>query len=147
MVRSTGKPIGDWQAERHGGIAGEVRVVARILLPPRDWLLARIDARFASILDGGGSAEIAALLDRKLEPALPVMTAIGVREIGGFVVGTLTRSDALAAGQAATRRYAKRQYTWFRNQSPDDWLRIHDPLDAGAARNLASDLAADGGWT
>lgn len=128
VVRATGRPIADWQARRHGGIADRVRISARVLLPPRDWLLARTDARFATMMQGDGPAEVAALLARGLDPALPVMTAIGVREIGGFIAGALTREDALAAGQAATRRYAKRQYTWFRNQSPPDWARLEEAL-------------------
>lgn len=142
VVRSTGLPLGAWQARRHGGISGDFRIVARILLPPRAWLAARTDARFAAMLSNGGVDEVAALLARGLDPRLPVMNAIGVPEIGGFVTGALTRDQALAAGQAATRRYAKRQYTWFRNQPPAEWSRIEAPLDAALARELAADFAA-----
>ena len=74
-------------------------------------------------------AEVEALLARKLDPELPVMRAIGVREIAATVRGELTREQALAAGQLATRRYAKRQYTWFANQPPADWPRFVEPLE------------------
>ena len=53
----------------------------------------------------------------------PVMRAIGVPEIAAMLHGEIDREEALARGQAATRQFAKRQYTWFRNQSPDSWPR------------------------
>jgi len=134
VVRSTGRPIAEWQAEREGGIGGSVRLRPLILLPPRDWLYARCDERFAAMLDGGAVAEVEALLDRALDPALPVMRAIGVREIAAFIRGEATREQTLIAGAQATRRYAKRQYTWFANQPPADWRRLHDiPSEAALA--------------
>jgi len=57
------------------------------------------------------------------------MRAIGVREIASFLDGTLSREEALAAGRQATRNYAKRQYTWFRHQTPASWPRLEAPLD------------------
>jgi tRNA dimethylallyltransferase len=59
---------------------------------------------------------VRALLARKLSPDLPAMKAVGVREITGFLAGNLSREQALAAAQQATRRYAKRQYTWLRHR-------------------------------
>ena len=70
------------------------------------------------MLDGGAVAEVEALLMRGLDPELPVMRAIGVREIAAMLRRELTCDQALAAGQLATRRYAKRQYTWFAHQPP-----------------------------
>ena len=69
-------------------------------------------------------AEVGALLSRNLDPNLPVMRAIGVSELGALLRGELTREQAIAAGQQATRRYAKRQYTWFAHQPPPDWPRF-----------------------
>jgi tRNA dimethylallyltransferase len=60
------------------------------------------------------------------------MRAIGVREIAAFLGGVISRDEALEAGRRATRRYAKRQYTWFAHQSPADWPRWTQPLDGGA---------------
>ncbi len=72
------------------------------------------------------------------------MRAIGVREIAAWLNGDVTREEAIAAGQQATRRYAKRQYTWFAHQPPADWPRFREPLEddalgasAGAARDEA----------
>ncbi|MND03803.1 tRNA dimethylallyltransferase [compost metagenome] len=60
------------------------------------------------------------------------MRAIGVPEIAGWLRGAWSREDALARGQQATRNYAKRQYTWFRRQPPEDWPRIEtQSYDAG----------------
>ena len=76
-----------------------------------------------------GLAEVRRLLDRRLDPDLPVMRAIGVREIAGYLTGALGRDEALQAGRTATRQYAKRQYTWFSRQPPPDWPRLHQPLE------------------
>ena len=74
-------------------------------------------------------AEVEALLARKLNPNLPVMRAIGVRELSAYLLGNTTLDEAVAAGQRATRRYAKRQYTWFAHQPPADWPRFQEALD------------------
>jgi tRNA dimethylallyltransferase len=123
VVRSTGQPMAHWQEKRVGGIAGAIDLQPLILLPPRDGLYARCDARFARMLENGAVEEVEALLARGLDPALPVMRAIGVTEVTGFLRGTLSRDEALARGQQATRKYAKRQYTWFRRQPPQEWAR------------------------
>lgn len=141
VVRSTGHPLAHWQARRVGGIGDAVALSACLLLPPRPWLHTRCDARFETILDDG-AGEVEALLARGLDPALPVMNAIGVREIGGWIGGTMTRAEAREAGQAATRAYAKRQVTWFRNQSPPEWLQVEEALEAHHIAAHASSFAA-----
>lgn len=137
VVRSTGRPIADWQAARIGGIGDQVRLHPVILLPDRSWLYARCDRRFETMLDSGGLDEVAALLTRRLSPDLPVMRAIGVPEIAQLLRGDLSRAAAIAAGQQATRNYAKRQFTWFRNQPPSAWQRIERELDNKDILNLA----------
>jgi len=121
VVRSTGRPLAAWQAKRSGGIAEDVRLAPLILLPPRDRLYAACDTRFTAMLEGGAIEEVEALLARGLDPALPAMRAIGVPEITGWLRGEQDRDTMLAAGQAATRRYAKRQYTWLAHQLPPYW--------------------------
>ena len=132
VVRSTGRTLQAWQAEKAGGIGGEVALAPLVLLPPRDWLNARCDARFAAILSDEGIAEVARLLDRHLPALAPVMRAIGVPEIAALLRGEMTRDEALAAGRTATRQYAKRQYTWFRRQPPTAWPRFEAALDCEA---------------
>ena len=121
VVRSTGHPMVYWQDRQTGGIAPQITLHPLIVLPDREWLYERCDLRFERMLDHGACDEVASLLARDLDPALPVMRAIGVPEIAGLLQGELSRAQAIAAGQLATRQYAKRQYTWFRNQPPDDW--------------------------
>jgi tRNA dimethylallyltransferase len=142
VVRSTGRPLAEWQREKSGGIAGEVRLLPLILLPPRDWLYARCDQRFEAMLGQDGIEEVRRLLARGLDPALPVMRAIGVPEMAAFLRGELSRDEALAAGRTATRQYAKRQYTWFSRQPPADWPRLREPLDCGHLPNALAQLAA-----
>ena len=129
VVRSTGRPLGDWHSEKSGGIGGEVTLNPLVLLPPRDWLYARCDQRFAAMLDGGAIGEVEALLARHLDPALPVMRAIGVPDIAALIRGDVSLDQARLAGAQSTRRYAKRQYTWFAHQPPHDWPRYGEPLD------------------
>jgi len=133
VVRSTGRPLAHWHKHLEGGIIDRVALRPVILLPPRDWLIARFDQRFALMLDQGAIDEVAALVERTLNPQLPVMRAIGVREIaeGG------DRAEMIARGTLATRRYAKRQYTWFSNQPPPDWPRFTAPLDSPRAIDQA----------
>jgi tRNA dimethylallyltransferase len=138
VILSTGRTLADWQEKRSGGIGDAVALTPLLLLPPRDWLVERCDRRFAAMVDEGAVAEVEALLARHLDPELPVMRAIGVRELGALVRGEATRQQAIVAGQLATRRYAKRQYTWFANQPPAEWPRWTGPLDeAGLASALS----------
>ncbi len=128
VVRGTGRTLADWQIERVGGIGDRLDVRALILIPDRDWLNARIDQRFAEMAETS-QAEVAALLDRTDIPQdAPIRRAIGVPEIAGLVRGEMSKTDAIAAGSLATRRYAKRQYTWLRHQPPAVWTRT-DALD------------------
>ena len=129
VILSTGRTLGEWQEQREGSIAGEVELRALILLPPRKSLYARCDERFAHMIDHGAVSEVEALLARKLNPNLPVMRAIGVRELSAYLLGSSTLDEAIAAGQQATRRYAKRQYTWFAHQPPAEWPRFQEALD------------------
>ncbi|MEA3048651.1 MAG: tRNA dimethylallyltransferase [Sphingomonadales bacterium] len=132
VVRSTGRTLTAWQAEKHGGIGGRVTLAPLILLPARGWLHARCDARFEAIFSEDGVEEVSRLLARRLPALAPVMRAIGVREIASFLRGEMTREEALAAGKIATRQYAKRQYTWFRRQPPADWPRFEAAPEEGA---------------
>jgi tRNA dimethylallyltransferase len=124
VKRSTGVTLADWQLAKAGGIGEEVTLHPLILLPDRAWLYERCDRRFTTMLDAGAIAEVEALLARELDPDLPVMRAIGVPEIAAFLAEILDRDAMIAAGQQATRNYAKRQFTWFRRQPPQEWPRF-----------------------
>ena len=139
VVLSTGRPLAEWQQHREGGIAAEVDLRPLIVLPPRVWLYSRCDDRFAHMMERGAVEEVEALLARHLNPNLPIMRAIGVREIASYLNGEVSLEEAIAAGQQSTRRYAKRQYTWFSHQPPPDWPRFKEELD-GAVIDRALEL-------
>jgi len=133
VVRSTGKPLAAWQAELSGGIGAGVALHPLVLLPPRDWLYARCDLRFAQMLERGATDEVRHLLARNLDPALPVVRAIGVPEIAALLRGEIALDEARERGAQATRNYAKRQYTWFRRQPPHNWPRVEsEHFDPGS---------------
>ena len=129
VILSTGRTLSEWQEQREGGIADAVELRPLVLLPPRKWLYARCDERFTRMIDEGAVSEVEALLARNLNPNLPVMRAIGVRDISSYLRGEATLDEAIATGQQATRRYAKRQYTWFAHQPPAKWPRFKEALD------------------
>ncbi len=139
VVRSTGKPLNHWQKFLEGGIGDAITLHPLILLPERQLLYDRCDQRFETMLDLGAVEEVEALMARNLDPALPVMRAIGVREIAAWLGGDCTREEMIEAGKLATRQYSKRQYTWFRNQPPEDWPRTaldNNSIDVLFARLL-----------
>jgi tRNA dimethylallyltransferase len=132
VVRATGRTLREWQEEKVGGIEDAVALRPLILLPPRAWLHARCDERLEKIFSDEGIEEVCSLLERRLPALAPVMRAIGVREIAGFLRGEMSRDQALAAARIATRQYAKRQYTWFRRQPPAAWPRFEAALEGDA---------------
>ena len=114
VVSATGRPLAEWQ--RIDAPLPLPAPAAIILLPPRDVLYAACDARLLAMVERGVIDEVAALRARGLSPNLPAMKAVGVRELALYLDGKVSREDAIAAAQQATRRYAKRQYTWLRHR-------------------------------
>jgi len=74
------------------------------------------------MIEQGALDEVKALADRRLDPDLPAMKAVGVRELMAHLAGETSLKQAMEQTRQATRNYAKRQLTWFRNQTPD-WAR------------------------
>ena len=140
VARGTGRTLADWQAQRVGGIQDAIDLVPLILLPPRDWLFERIERRFGVMVAGGAVDEVERLLERDLDPALPVMRAIGVPEISGWLRGEISRAEMLELGTIATRQYGKRQYTWFSRQPPATWPVSNEKLDDSEIDRLAIKL-------
>jgi tRNA dimethylallyltransferase len=114
VVAATGRPLAEWQRAQEA--TAELSAAAIVLLPPRAELYRAGDARFLAMLQQGALAEVETLVARRLDPALPAMKAVGMRELQAFLQGQLSREVAIAQAQQATRRYAKRQYTWFNHQ-------------------------------
>ena len=124
VKRSTGVTLADWQQAKSGGISEEVTLRPIVVMPERQWVYDRCDLRFEKMLEDGAIEEVEALLARDLSPDLPVMRAIGVPEIAQLIREEITHEDAIAAGGQSTRQYAKRQFTWLRNQCPPAWPRV-----------------------
>jgi tRNA dimethylallyltransferase len=119
VLDSTGRSLLDF----HGKAAAPPLVdpaayEAVFLDPDRAWLHARIDARFAAMLDEGGLEEARALMEMGLDPSLPAMRAHGVAHLIAHLQGRTDLDAAAARASGDTRRYAKRQKTWFRHQMP-----------------------------
>ena len=95
-----------------------------VIEPQRPLLIERIEARFARMVADGAMDEVEALLALALDPALPAMKAIGVRELAMVIEGRATLAQAQKLASIATRQYAKRQSTWFRNQLGPEWQRV-----------------------
>jgi tRNA dimethylallyltransferase len=120
VVRATGITIGAWQ--RRGLEPAPYRFFSVLLMPPRDILYDVCDRRFERMIAAGALDEAAALAERGLDPALPAMKAVGLPELLRHVRGETSLDAAIADAQRATRRYAKRQMTWFRHQMSADLL-------------------------
>ena len=119
VIEATGRSLADWQAEpAQGGVPG-ARFLLLALVPPRDDLYARCDARFDLMLQQGALDEVRALDALGLDPMLPVMKALGVPELRKYLHGEWNLDEAAEKAKTLTRRFAKRQCTWIRNQFPD----------------------------
>lgn len=123
VARSTGRSLTDWRAEPAKPLLDPDAVLPYVVERPREHLYARCDARVEAMLTQGALQEVAALLERRLSPDLPLMKAVGVRELGEYLAGSISLDEATERMKMQTRRYAKRQLTWFRNQTPD-WPRL-----------------------
>ena len=118
----SGRSILDWQGDR--GTPLVASTARRIVIEPdREVLAARIASRIDRMGDEGAIAEVAALLARSIPASMPAMKAIGVRELAETQAGRVSLAQAKERMAAATRRYAKRQSTWFRTQLDAGWDR------------------------
>ncbi len=115
VIEATGTPLSVWQKS-----PGTPQLVARafniLVLPPRDDLYGACDARFAAMIENGALAEVQALRDRGVDLTKGIGKALGVPQIAAALAGDSSLKEAAGLAQTATRQYAKRQMTWFRNQ-------------------------------
>jgi len=144
VKRASGVALSDLQAET-APLVDRGRWRGIVIRPPRDTLYARIEARFDQMLAAGALDEARLLAARDLDRALPAMKAVGVPPLLDHLAGTVELKAAIEIAKRDSRRFAKRQYTWFSNQHPG-WARIEslDPDDQRAelARHLKSEFGA-----
>jgi tRNA dimethylallyltransferase len=119
VILATGRPLANWQREGATPIVESDSAVRIFLQVERKELYTRIDARFNAMLAAGALEEAGALARRRLDPALPAMKAHGVPWLIRHLEGQLDLGEAAEAAKRDTRRYTKRQATWFRHQLPD----------------------------
>jgi tRNA dimethylallyltransferase len=137
----TGRPLSWWHREAPAD-APPVPVLVVVLDLDREELDRRIDARTEAMLAHGLVEEVTDLLDRGVDRASPGLTAVGYREIVGFLDGRWSLDEAAASIARATRQYARRQLTWFRNQLPSEGvLRLDASLPVGELVRTV-----DGAW-
>ncbi|MBV9566551.1 MAG: tRNA (adenosine(37)-N6)-dimethylallyltransferase MiaA [Hyphomicrobiales bacterium] len=125
IFEATGRSLREWQeGERPSPLLAPEPCVRLFLEPDRDELRRRIDQRFEAMLAQGALDEIRRLAARRLDPSLPAMRAHGVPWLLAHLRGEISLADAALAAKADTRRYARRQFTWFRHQMPGwSWQR------------------------
>jgi tRNA dimethylallyltransferase len=124
---ASGRSIVEWQKQTGKALIDTSAARKIIIEPDRQWLGARIEKRFAEMMQEGALDEVKTLLSLELSRELPAMRAIGVKEITEVLAGKLEADRAAELATIATRQYAKRQMTWFRNQFGEDWERLPYP--------------------
>ncbi|TGQ42759.1 tRNA (adenosine(37)-N6)-dimethylallyltransferase MiaA [Mesorhizobium sp. M00.F.Ca.ET.216.01.1.1] len=125
VLDASGRSILEWQAERGRPLIDRTSTRFLVIEPDRAELVSRIEARFDSMLDKGALDEVKQLTALNLDPGLPAMKAIGVRELRAAMAGDMSFPEAIERAKIATRQYAKRQATWFRHQLGPEWQRLH----------------------
>jgi tRNA dimethylallyltransferase len=134
IFAATGRPLVSFHGARQPGPLGHVPVIKLFLAPEREELRRRIDRRFVAMMEQGALDEVRALGERGLDAMLPAMRAHGVPSLLAHLRGEISLDEAVAKGQGDTRRYAKRQFTWFRHQLPDwQWVEPDGAFEAAMA--------------
>ena len=129
VVLATGRPLSEWHREGLPPLIDAARAAKVFITCERKELVARIEMRFAAMLKAGALDEVRALSRRLLDPSLPAMKAHGVPWLIRHLNGEISLEEAAAGAVMDTRRYAKRQLTWFRNQMPGwSWLPAETAL-------------------
>jgi len=131
VATGTDKPLSEWQSSTKPLIPPGYWKGA-VLLPAREQLYAKINARFGDMVREGGLDEARRVRDLNLEPSLPAMKAIGLRELISHLNGEISLDEAIETAARETRRFAKRQYTWLRGQMKD-WEKVETLQDRHAA--------------
>jgi tRNA dimethylallyltransferase len=119
VVLATGRSLSDWHRDGQPALIGPERAAKVFITCERRQLVARIETRFAAMLKAGALEEVGVLAARRLDPMLPAMKAHGVPWLIRHLNGEISLDEAAEGSIMDTRRYAKRQVTWFRNQMKD----------------------------
>lgn len=129
VILATGRSLSEWHQEGMAPLVDPSRAAKIFLTCERTELVARIEKRFALMLEVGALDEVRALAARHLDPLLPAMKAHGVPWLIRYLNGEISLDEAAAGGVMDTRRYAKRQVTWFKGQMKD-WTAVKPDISA-----------------
>lgn len=132
VIDATGVSLADWQETAGAPILRDGTTLKLVVAPERETIYAAIDARFDAMLRQGALREAEALAALDLAPELPLMRALGVRELIAYLSGTMSLEAATAKAKTESRRYAKRQMTWAR-RFMSDWTWFPDGQAAASA--------------
>lgn len=140
VLDESGRSILEWQAARGRPLIDRASTRFLVIEPDRAELVERIEARFDRMLEKGALDEVRRLTELGLDPDLPAMKAIGVRELHAAMASELSFPEAIERAKIATRQYAKRQATWFRHQLGPEWLRLRpgDRVESTISQPLSS---------
>lgn len=135
VIEATGVSLAEWQGTAGTPTLQSDAVLKLVVAPEREAVYAAIEARFDRMLDEGAIDEVRALVDLRLDPSLPAMRALGVRELTAYLTGAMTLDEATTKAKTESRRYAKRQMSWTRRFMAEwDWFP-----DGNAAVEAASE--------
>lgn len=138
VIDATGVSLADWQGTAGSPILRSDAVTRLVVAPEREAVYAAIDARFDAMMEQGAREEVAALMALQLDESLPLMRALGVRELAAYLAGDMTLEGAVAKAKTESRRYAKRQMTWAKRFMTDwEWFPDADAAVAHAERAIA----------
>lgn len=140
VARSTGRRLSEWQAETHPIVPSRFAKFC-VLTPPRETLYDRINSRYEDMLRGGGLEEAKGVFEKNYDESLPVMKAIGLRQLRSYFDGDETLDEAIDSAKRESRRFAKRQMTWFRNQPPKGEMLGSEKDRAAFLRRLSEALS------
>ncbi|TIS97125.1 MAG: tRNA (adenosine(37)-N6)-dimethylallyltransferase MiaA [Mesorhizobium sp.] len=140
VLDASGRSILEWQAARGRPLIDRDSARFFVIEPDRAALVEQIEARFDRMLEKGAVDEVKQLTSLGIDPDLPAMKAIGVRELQAAMAGELSLPEAIERAKIATRQYAKRQATWFRHQLGPEWLRLRpdDRVESTISDTLSS---------
>jgi tRNA dimethylallyltransferase len=138
VIEATGVSLAEWQEVKGEPVVAEP-ALNFVLRPNREWLYHRINRRFDTMVDQGALKEVSALAAMNLAPDLPALRALGVPQLSAHLRGELSLEAAIEHAKMQSRRYAKRQMTWFRHQM-HDWPVVEEQESEKLYQHLARQM-------
>jgi tRNA dimethylallyltransferase len=120
VITETGIGLAQWQEKDSPPPYPAENFIHFIITPEREALYKKCEERFLTMIKMGAIDEVKSLLNKNYPPETQISKAIGIKELSKHITGEISLEEAITLGQTATRQYAKRQVTWFKNQNPEN---------------------------